>query len=133
MRGKHFIGQLEGFSQRSRLFLSLNGPECNEGQFRVQKSLDLHEKPRELPNKVLCPNTKNNFPNVIIIGALVGLCPRGLHTDIKSMKKSRSPRKTIQNGLLCTARCKLHQILLKNHRILFKTHCILFKTHCLLF
>jgi len=29
---------------------------------------------------------KNNFANVIIVGALVGLCPRGLHTDIKSMK-----------------------------------------------
>ena len=52
---------------------------------------DLHEKPQELPNKVLCPNTKNNFLNVIIVGALVVLCPRGLHTDIKSMKKSRSP------------------------------------------
>ena len=41
--------------------------------------------------KVSCPNTKNNFTNVIIVGALVGLCPRGLHTDIKGMKRSRSP------------------------------------------
>ena len=47
---------------------------------------------------MFCPNTKNNFTNVIIVGALVGLCPRGLHTDIKSMKKSRSPWKTIHNG-----------------------------------
>jgi len=52
----------------------------------IKKSRDLHEKPQELPNKVLCPNTKNNFPNIIIVGALVVLCPRGLHTDIKSMK-----------------------------------------------
>jgi len=74
-----------------KTFLSLNCPECNEGQFRDQKSRDLHEKPRELPNKVFCPHIKNNFTNVIIVGALVGLCPRGLHTDIKSMKKSRSP------------------------------------------
>jgi len=60
---------------------------------------------------VFCPHTKNNFTNVIIVGALVGLCPRGLHTDIKSMKRSRSPWKTIQNGLLCTVLCKLHHIL----------------------
>jgi len=72
-------------------FLSLNCPECKEGQFRDQKSRDLHEKPRELPNKVFCPNTKNNLTNVIIVGALVGLCPRGLYTDIKGMKRSRSP------------------------------------------
>ena len=29
---------------------SLNCPECNEGQFRDQKSRDLHEKSRDLSN-----------------------------------------------------------------------------------
>jgi hypothetical protein len=31
-----------------KTFLSLNCPECNEGQFRDQKSRDLHEKSRDL-------------------------------------------------------------------------------------
>jgi len=55
------------------------------------KKGEISIKYRELPNKVLCPNTKNNFPNVRIVGELIGLCPRGLHTDIKNKKKSRSP------------------------------------------
>jgi hypothetical protein len=33
-----------------KTFLSLNCPECNEGQFRDQKSRDLHEKSRDLSN-----------------------------------------------------------------------------------
>jgi hypothetical protein len=33
-----------------KIFLSLNCPECNEGQFRDQKSRDLHEKSRDLSN-----------------------------------------------------------------------------------
>jgi hypothetical protein len=35
-----------------KTFLSLNFPECNEGQFtsRDQKSRDLHEKSRDLSN-----------------------------------------------------------------------------------
>ena len=49
------------------------------------------ENPKNYPIKCFAQIQKNNFINVIIVGALVGLCPRGLHTDIKSMKKSRSP------------------------------------------
>jgi hypothetical protein len=33
-----------------KTFLSLNCPECNEGQFRDKKSRDLHEKSRDLSN-----------------------------------------------------------------------------------
>jgi len=57
--------------------------------------VEFHEKPRELPNKVFCPNTKNNFTNVIIVGALVGLCPRGLQTDIKKHEKVKISMKKI--------------------------------------
>ena len=40
-----FLGSSRGFSWRSQLFLSLNFPSLHSGQFRDQKSLDLHEKP----------------------------------------------------------------------------------------
>ena len=36
---------------------------------------DLHKKSLEMADKVFCPNTKNNFTNVIAGGALVVLCP----------------------------------------------------------
>jgi hypothetical protein len=44
------VSDLRDLSWRSRLFLSLNCPECNAGQFRDQKSRDLHEKSRDLSN-----------------------------------------------------------------------------------
>ncbi len=37
-------------------FLSLNCPECNKGQFRDQKSLDLHEKTLDLSNYEIFPH-----------------------------------------------------------------------------
>jgi len=49
-----------------------------------QKSRDLHEKSQEMADKVFFPNKKNNVTNVIIAGALVVLCPCGLHTYIKN-------------------------------------------------
>jgi hypothetical protein len=38
------------FHEDQDFFLSLNCPECNEGQFRDQKSRDLHEKSLDLSN-----------------------------------------------------------------------------------
>jgi hypothetical protein len=35
---------------------SLNCPECNEGQFRDEKSLDLHEKSLDLSNYFIFPH-----------------------------------------------------------------------------
>ena len=49
--------------------------QIHSGQFRDTKSLDLHEKSLEMADKVFCPNTKNNFTNIIMGGALVVLCP----------------------------------------------------------
>jgi len=41
------------------------------------------KNPENYPIKCFAQIRKNNFTNnVIFVGALVGLCPRGLHTDI---------------------------------------------------
>ena len=61
--GKTLNWEVLGLFMETSTFLSLNCPLLHSGQFRDKTSLDLHEKPLQVPNLRVLPVKKNNHPH----------------------------------------------------------------------
>ena len=72
-------------------FYLLIVPSVTRDNLEIKKVEISMKNPENYPMKCFARIKKITSQTSIIVGALVGLCPRGLHTDIKSMKKSSSP------------------------------------------